>query len=337
MPTVMDVIAAPTLDRNTAEQFSVEPHDEKIEVSPKQSIATRRCLRPIAAIRVENNAGTFPEVNISMGRIAFEAGDTAARAYAPFSRDERRTVTDWLLTPEDFNGDARRCIHDLIQWTRDAIENAHPGHELDARTALGSVRLNRVADRLTKIHSHAFGWFHPTEMLLLHLIAHTARLTDRHVIEIGSFQGRSTAVLAAALEDVQSRGLLVSVDPNELSPGQAAIAAANVGAFDAGHRLVQVQRRSNALGGIFAEGAFGMAFIDGSHEFEDVRRDFEMCDRLLAPGGYLLLHDVYPAAHLGYRPQVDGPTRCVEEVILPSGRYQPIAAAHLTMALRKRA
>ncbi|MFN0134641.1 MAG: class I SAM-dependent methyltransferase [Phycisphaerae bacterium] len=336
MPALLDTVVAPTLDRVTAEQFIVEPHGDKFDIAPRAPSPTRRCLRPIAAMRVEHDAGTYPEINISMGRIAIDAGDATPRAYQPYSRDPRRSVVDWMLSPEELNGDSRRCVQDLTAWVRTAIERACPGNELDAGNALSSARLTRVADRLTKIHNHAFGWFHPTEMLLLHLASCAARLPDRHVIEIGSFQGRSTAVLAAAMEDVQSRGLLVSVDPNELSPAQATVAAANVATFDAGKRLVQVQRRSNALGGIFADSAFGLAFIDGSHDFDDVRRDFEMCDRLLAPGGVLLLHDVYPAAHLGYRPQVDGPTRCADEVILPTGRYEPIGAAHLTIAMRKK-
>jgi predicted O-methyltransferase YrrM len=39
------------------------------------------------------------------------------------------------------------------------------------------------------------------------------------------------------------------------------------------------------------EGTFGLIYIDGSHEYEDVFIDFYYCRQLVAPGGYLLFDD----------------------------------------------
>lgn len=319
------------LDRATDAEFTIKSAGEAWQIAPRAAAATRRCLRPIAALWVGTDAGAFPEINISMGRIPFDARATASRNYRAFSQDAGRTIERVLIGPEEYGRATADCIADLVSWMRDALE----GDALGAATVLAEPNASRVAARLTQIHGHIHGWFHPVEMLLLHLAAHAAPVERRHTLEIGSFQGRSTAVLAAALHERSSSGLLLSVDPNEMTPQQAAVAAANVGAFDPGRRLVQVQRRSDALGGLLAEGAFGLIFIDGSHEFDDVMRDFAMCDRLLGPGGILLLHDIYPTKHLGYTPAVTGPTRCLDECILPTGRYEPLGAAHLTFALRK--
>ena len=38
---------------------------------------------------------------------------------------------------------------------------------------------------------------------------------------------------------------------------------------------------------------FSLVFIDGGHSEADVEGDFEHWSRLLLPGGYLCLHDVY--------------------------------------------
>lgn len=38
----------------------------------------------------------------------------------------------------------------------------------------------------------------------------------------------------------------------------------------------------------------GLAFIDGEHHYDYVKRDFENCFKLLSDDGYIFLHDTYP-------------------------------------------
>lgn len=38
----------------------------------------------------------------------------------------------------------------------------------------------------------------------------------------------------------------------------------------------------------------GLAFIDGEHHYEYVKRDFENIFKLLSPDGYIFIHDTYP-------------------------------------------
>ncbi len=38
-------------------------------------------------------------------------------------------------------------------------------------------------------------------------------------------------------------------------------------------------------------GPITLAYIDGEHDYENVRRDLELCDRHLVPGGYVLFDD----------------------------------------------
>lgn len=40
--------------------------------------------------------------------------------------------------------------------------------------------------------------------------------------------------------------------------------------------------------------SIGLAFIDGEHHYEYVKRDFENIFKLLVPDGYIFIHDTYP-------------------------------------------
>ena len=42
------------------------------------------------------------------------------------------------------------------------------------------------------------------------------------------------------------------------------------------------------------EKKFDLIFIDGLHEYHQVRRDFENAHKVLKPNGYILLHDMHP-------------------------------------------
>lgn len=44
---------------------------------------------------------------------------------------------------------------------------------------------------------------------------------------------------------------------------------------------------------------FGLCFIDGDHTKEQAKKDFENCLKHLAPGGFILIHDVLPENEAG--------------------------------------
>ncbi|MCA6361668.1 MAG: class I SAM-dependent methyltransferase [Bacteroidetes bacterium] len=50
--------------------------------------------------------------------------------------------------------------------------------------------------------------------------------------------------------------------------------------------LTDLEGRSFATGG-----QFGLVYIDGNHDYDDCRRDFENAHRFLAPGGFILFDD----------------------------------------------
>lgn len=119
--------------------------------------------------------------------------------------------------------------------------------------------------------------------------------TSPIAIEIGTWQGRSTALLAQYFDPV------VTIDPFTIvnfgippcPVGQSPV----VETFKTNMRRLHIEDRvrhicnySNALQKMEKLSA-GVAFIDGDHSKEQCLKDAEMCLRHLVRGGLLVFHD----------------------------------------------
>ncbi len=332
------------------EEFDFRASGASIEVLPHARKSWRRVLRFAACFEVSLAGTRFPELNLSMGRLHFEPNDTQPRGYRPFSRDDQRTLRAVYIGQDRPSGDedvgflnavCERFLRELggSAKRRAGTSCGRSDEEPRARDSFGcrddDEPRRRRAEHFERLHWHAHGWMNVCELQLLDWAARRAAPLRGHAIEIGSYAGRSTAAIAAALGDAGSDGLLISIDPNELYAAQAEVARANVSAVGELRRLVQINRAGAQVDSLLADGCASFAFIDGLHEAPQVLADFRRCDRWLAPGGLLALHDVYPLRHLAYTPAHTGPAEVLEQVILPSGRYRPLAAAHLTFVLQK--
>lgn len=125
------------------------------------------------------------------------------------------------------------------------------------------------------------------------------------IVEIGSFHGRSTIIVAlAAQEGVE----VVAVDPhgggdrgpNEYVPDAALgerdhrIFHANLERAGVESRVQHVRRRSLDA---FAQiaGPVDMLYIDGAHRYRFAKADIEHWGARVRPGGSVLIHDCYNA------------------------------------------
>lgn len=125
------------------------------------------------------------------------------------------------------------------------------------------------------------------------------------IVEIGSFRGRSTIVLAcAAQEGVE----LVAIDPHGGSDrGPQEIGAdtqrgnADNEAFEANLRRAGVRERVRhvrmfsdaALDAV--EGDVALLYIDGAHRYGPARQDIELWGSRVGPRGTMLMHDAFNA------------------------------------------
>ena len=148
------------------------------------------------------------------------------------------------------------------------------------------------------------GWM--TDAQARRLWEAAARVSEPgRIVEIGSFRGRSTIVLArAAAGGVE----VVAIDPhagNDRGPQEIAPDAARGNEdFDRFHgnlRRAGVEERirhvrlpsEDALDEVQAP--VDMLYVDGAHRYAPARADIERYGALVRPGGTLLVHDSYNA------------------------------------------
>jgi hypothetical protein len=125
------------------------------------------------------------------------------------------------------------------------------------------------------------------------------------IVEIGSFHGRSTIILALApAVNVE----LVAIDPHaggdrlpqttrpEPDMGQEDFVAFHANLRRAGVESQVRHLRLRSLEALHAvEGPVDLLFIDGAHRYRHVRADIERWGSRVAVGGTLLLHDSFNA------------------------------------------
>lgn len=123
------------------------------------------------------------------------------------------------------------------------------------------------------------------------------------VVEIGSFRGRSTIVLAQAAPDDAE---VVAIDPHgggdrgpgEIAPDAArgdadhAAFGANLAASGVAHRVRHVRKPSTeALGDL--SGGVELLFVDGAHRYGPARADIVDWGGRVSGGGTMLVHDAF--------------------------------------------
>ena len=126
---------------------------------------------------------------------------------------------------------------------------------------------------------------------------------DATVVEIGSFRGRSTIVLAAAAHD---GAVVVAIDPHgggdrgpqEITPDAArgdedfAVFGWNLAAAGVADRVTHVRKPSaEALDDV--SGPVDLLFVDGAHRLGPARRDIVQWGDRVRDGGTMLVHDAF--------------------------------------------
>ena len=146
------------------------------------------------------------------------------------------------------------------------------------------------------------GWMTDAQAARLWAAAGRAPAGGR-IVEIGSYRGRSTVVLASGAADGAE---IVAIDPhagNDRGPqqwdgtveeGEADNAAfrATLDAAGVAGRVRHVRRRSqDALGAV--DGAVDVLYVDGAHRYAPAAADIGRWGARVAQGGTLLVHDAF--------------------------------------------
>jgi len=206
---------------------------------------------------------------------------------------------------------------------------------------LDGERLKALADRVKGFLDHEEG-------LRLHEAAAEAARRGRPCLEIGSYCGKSTVYLGAGCRE--AGGVLFSVDHHrgseEQQPGEAYfdpdLLDSETGGIDTFRRfretlrqagledtVVPIVARSHVAARSWAT-PLGLVFIDGGHSLEAAYTDYASWAPHLAPGGLLLIHDIFPDPADGGQ----APYR-VYRLALASGLFEE-AALFKTLAVLRR-
>lgn len=151
---------------------------------------------------------------------------------------------------------------------------------------------------LLSILQNVIGWLSDNEALYLNQAA--SRVQPPNVIvEIGSFQGKSTIALA-----LNSQVPVFAIDPHHehtdeiggvFGPADRARFAENIVAAGVQERVCPVNLTSDDVHRAWSTGShqprIGLLFVDGAHHHDQVCRDIYGWWYWIIPGGLLCIHD----------------------------------------------
>ncbi len=172
---------------------------------------------------------------------------------------------------------------------------------------------------LTEAVAGVEGWLSDAEAEALYLLAKRLRLPGV-IVEIGSWKGRSTVCLAKG--SLAGRGAPVyAVDPHTGSPEhhrwfgevrtldvfRANVAKAGV------ERIVNPMVQTSAAAARSFSQPVALLFVDGPHEYEAVRQDYDAWFDKVAEGGVMAFHDTA---------YWNGPGRLMRERVFGSRRFR---------------
>jgi predicted O-methyltransferase YrrM len=162
------------------------------------------------------------------------------------------------------------------------------------------------------------GWLSSQEAIGLYKVA-TLLPENATVVEIGSWQGKSTYCILSGLKS----GKVHAIDPFNASGGEdwnedeyQQIARGidlletfkmNVKKFIKSGQVVVRKGFSNQFKDEFE--TINFLFIDGDHSIKGCQEDYELYAHKIVKGGYIAFHDYHPG-----RPEL-GPTHVINEVI----------------------
>jgi predicted O-methyltransferase YrrM len=160
------------------------------------------------------------------------------------------------------------------------------------------------------------GWLHLDEGRRLYDAAR--HLADRGgpltIVEIWSWKGRSSIALASGLVDSGREGTVWAIDPHTGSVEHVeqwgrvdtfAEYLANIGRSGVGGRVSPLRLPSHEARPQFGDRSVDLLFIDGSHEYADVRRDIDdWMSALRAPAVVAFNDSSWPGVYRALRERV---------------------------------
>ena len=177
------------------------------------------------------------------------------------------------------------------------------------------------------------GWLHPQEGKFLYKAARNCK-GKGVIVEIGSWKGKSTIWLAKGSK-AGSGVKVYAIDPhtgsseNRRRYGEVWTFPEfehNVVEADVQDIVIPLIKTSEEAGREWDGKAIELLWIDGAHEYEMVKQDFELWSQYLVEGGIIAFHDT-----IGWK----GPRRLVKEEIYTSRNFADVRFIRASTFARK--
>lgn len=176
------------------------------------------------------------------------------------------------------------------------------------------------------------GWLPECEAMALYDAA--IKLTDNQpvAVEIGSWQGKSSVIIAKGIKN-KNNPLLYCIDPfdassdaqgaedlrqraNKLEVTLKEIFLKNITKCNVRQYIKVLEGKSQDFVNDWQE-KIDFLFIDGDHSYEAILGDFLSWSKFIKSGGYIALHDVMTDS-AGRKVYYEGPYKVVKDYILNS-------------------
>lgn len=174
------------------------------------------------------------------------------------------------------------------------------------------------------------GWLSDQDGEALYLLARQVP-QGQTIVEIGSWQGKSTIWLAKG--SLAGNGNSVyAIDPHcgsesHLNEGEANtedVFHENMRKAEVDHIVVPLVRKSNEAIRTWKQD-IGLLWIDGTHEYEEVKRDFQLWEPYLSSFGVVAFHDrLHP-----------GPLQVIRQHVFKSDNFCKITICDQILAAQK--
>jgi predicted O-methyltransferase YrrM len=187
--------------------------------------------------------------------------------------------------------------------------------------------LHEIIENATSVSLDIPGFLPENEIRFLGILA-ACTPANGVIVEIGSFKGKSTAMLATMARKYEL-GRVVAIDPHQglsyLGP-EAPKQSSTFDEFLISLKLagigshVEVQRAYSRDVGRNWNRPIRLLWIDGDHSYEGCKEDFDLFSPFLAEGGVVAFHDTLNT--------FEGPIRVFVEEVLRSDRFGPSGFVH---------
>jgi hypothetical protein len=199
-----------------------------------------------------------------------------------------------------------------------------------------SIHLKPLINKIKEKVNFIEGWLQEDEIELLATICYTKAHTKENpiVVEIGSYCGKATAVMALASKEINNKTKLFAIDDFSGRLGAEDIRIDSyVPSIDKFQNTLQQTETINEVIVIKDtpclvdfKHEIDLLLVDGLHDYANVARDFYNYEMHLKPDSILLFHDY----DIGF----PGVTHFVNELIF-NGNYQILGKRSSLIALKK--